>query len=134
MQEGFYGIVVAALAQYTPVIILFSSFFISLFVSPIESNAFIYLKNPEIAIIILSITVYIIGIYPFIWNYLTHSNVIKEYVVKLKKKLSSEKQQLVTNQQKIKIINVELKSSKLIKKDKMINSKIKIFKKKREKE
>ncbi len=134
MQEGFYGIVVAALAQYTPVIILFSSFFISLFVSPIESNAFIYLKNPEIAIIILSITVYIIGIYPFIWHYLTHSIVIKEYVVKLKKKLSSKEWLLAANKQKNEIINVELKSSKLIKKDKMINSKNKIFKKKRKKE
>lgn len=134
IQEGFYGIVVAALAGYAPGIILFSSFFISLFVSPIENNAFIYLKNPEIAIIILSITVYIIGIYPFISHYLTHSMVIKEYLVKLKKKLTSKKERLDANQQKVEIINIELESSKLTKKDKMMCSKNKIFKKKRKKE
>lgn len=133
LQTGFYGIIVAALAQYTPAFILFSSFFVSLFVSPIENNAFIYLKNSEIAIIILSITIYIIGIYPFIWHYLTHSVVIREYVVKLKKKFTVKKARLAINQQQVEIINVESNSLKLIKKDKVINSKNKIIKKKRKK-
>ncbi|WP_342261274.1 ABC transporter permease [Spiroplasma endosymbiont of Notiophilus biguttatus] len=126
IQEGFYGIVVAALAGYTPGVILFSSFFMSLFISPIENNAFMYLKNPEIAIIILSITIYIIGIYPFIWHYLTHSVAIKEYLIRVKKKLIRKKEIIEEEQQKVKIVNIELKSSKFLKKDK-------IFKKKRRK-
>ena len=117
IQEGFYGIIVAALAGYTPGLILFSSFFMSLFVSPIENNAFIYLKNPEIAIIVLSITIYIIGIYPFIWNYLTHSIAIKECLIRIKKKLIWKKELIKQDQQKFKTVNVELKSSKLLKKN-----------------
>lgn len=91
IQERFYGIVVAALAGYTPGVILFSSFFMSLFISPIENNAFLYLKNPEIAIIALSITIYIIGIYTFIWHYLTHSIPIKEYLIRVKKEVNMKK-------------------------------------------
>ncbi len=126
IQEGFYGIVVAALAGYTPGVILFSSFFMSLFISPIENNAFMYLKNPEIAIIVLSITIYIIGIYPFIWHYLTHSIAIKEYLIRLKKKLIWKKELIKDEQQNVKIVNVESKSSKIFKKNK-------IFKRKRRK-
>jgi len=126
IQEGFYGIVVAALVGYTPGVILFSSFFMSLFISPIENNDFMYLKNPEIAIIVLSITIYIIGIYPFIWHYLTHSITIKEYLIRLKKKLIWKKELIKDEQQNVKIVNVESKSSKIFKKNK-------IFKRKRRK-
>lgn len=133
IEEEFYGIIVAVLAGYSPSFILFSSFFMSLFISPIENNAFIYLKNPEIAIIMLSITIYIIGIYPFIWHYLTHSVLIKEYLVKLKKKLIWKKEELDKNQQKVEAINVKLKSSKLLEKGKITHFKNKIFKKKRKK-
>ncbi len=119
IQEGFYGIVVAALVGYTPGVILFSSFFMSLFISPIENNTFMYLKNPEIAIIVLSITIYIIGIYPFIWHYLTHSITIKEYLIRLKKKLIWKKELIKDEQQNVKIVNVESKSSKIFKKNKI---------------
>lgn len=112
LETGFYGIIVAALAAYMPGIILFSSFFLSLFISPIENHAFIYLKNPKMIIIMLSIIIYIIGLYPFIWHYLTHSVKIKTSWLKLTSKLMSKKVVIAKNQQEIAIGNIKKKRKK----------------------
>lgn len=131
IQEGFYGIVVAAMAAYVPLFVLPCAFFLSLFVSPIEYNAFIYLKNREMALIILAITVYLMGIYPFIWHYLRHSIVIKEWWEQFKHKVSRQKkvQNKVIKPEEIKIIHLKIDNKKLIK-NKLTSLKHKIIRKK----
>ncbi|WP_308149836.1 hypothetical protein [Spiroplasma sp. AdecLV25b] len=125
IQEGFYGIVVATMAGYAPLLVLPSTIFVSLFVSPIEHNAFIYLKNPEVALIILGITIYLMGIYPFIWHYLRHSVFIKERWEQFKKKASRHK----IPPKKISVIHLQTANKKLSKnklsalKDKIIRKK-----------
>ena len=79
IQEGFYGIMIAALVNYEPVLIIFSTIGMSLFISPLHFNAFIYLENQQVAVIILAITVYIIGTYPFLCHFLTHASFFKTY-------------------------------------------------------
>lgn len=131
IQEGFYGIVVAAMAAYVPLFVLPCAFFLSLFVSTIEYNAFIYLKNREMALIILGITVYLMGIYPFIWHYLHNSIIIKEWWEQFKHKVSREKkmQNKVIKPEKIKIIHLKIDNKKLIK-NKLTSLKHKIIRKK----
>lgn len=118
IQEGFYGIVVAAMAGYAPLFVLTSTFFVSLFVSPIEHNNFIYLKNPEMALIILGVTVYLMGIYPFIWHYLEHSIFIKEQWQQFKKKVLRQKisEEVVVAPNEIEVIHLQIGNKKPFKK------------------
>lgn len=83
------------------------------------------------ALMILGITLYLMGIYPFIWHYLRHSIIIKEWWEQFKHKVSRQKkvQNKVIKPEEIKIIHLKIDNKKLIK-NKLTSLKYKIIRKK----
>lgn len=86
-QEGFYAIAIAALAFYEPSLMALSTFIFTLFVRPIYYNSFVYLKNPALVIIILGVSIYLMGLFPFSWYLWDQSPFIQEKWFKIKRKL-----------------------------------------------
>lgn len=86
-QEGFYAIVIAALAFYEPSVIVLSNFLFTLFICPINFQSFIYLENSALIVIMVAIMIYLMGFFPFLWYLWDQSPVIQEKWFKIKRKL-----------------------------------------------
>lgn len=88
-QEGLYGISVACLAFYQPVLMIFSALLISFFIRPIEFNSFIYMNNQQLATILIGVFIYLLAFIPFLWQLWDNSPFIEEKIYLLKRKLFS---------------------------------------------
>ncbi|MDQ7982925.1 MAG: hypothetical protein REH79_01730 [Spiroplasma sp.] len=86
-QYGFYGVVIGALVFYQLLLIPISTFIFTLFIRPIEFDGFIYLSNPGLAVIIVGVAIYLMGIFPLFCYLWQASPKIQENWLKFKRKL-----------------------------------------------
>lgn len=90
-QEGFYAIVISALAFYQFYLIILSTFLVTLFVRPIELHSFINLSNQALVLVLLSVFIYFLATIPFTLTFINNSFYIQTKWLKFKEKFFHKK-------------------------------------------